>query len=228
MKTIPFITACIFSACFAGAALAAPELAVDQPVHDFGTVVQGKKVDHIFKFRNRGDATLNVARVRTSCGCTAANVTSKALPPGGKSELKVTFDSGGFGGNISKLIYIETNDPQKPVTTLTLKGNVAEEISVTPRQLNFGSVKTNASKEIIVTVTNQGGKALKLTGVTSPLPQVKIKTGKSNLKPGETTTLSVTVTPRAEDRYLSGYLTIATDNAARKEIVIPLYGSLAR
>ncbi|RII25846.1 MAG: hypothetical protein CXR31_12635 [Geobacter sp.] len=228
MKTIPLITACIVSSCFAGTALAAPELAVDQPVHDFGTVVQGKKVDHIFKFRNRGDATLNVIRVRTSCGCTAANVTTKALPPGGKSELTVTFDSSGFGGNISKLIYIETNDPQKPVTNLTLKGNVAEEISVTPRQLNFGTVKTNESKGITVTVSNQGSKPLKLTGAKSPLPQVRIKTGKTYLKPGETTTLSVTVTPRAEDRFLSGYLTITTDNSARKEIVIPLYGSLAR
>lgn len=227
MKIISLITALIVLTCFAGAALAAPELAVDQPVHDFGTVVQGKKVDHVFTFRNRGDAPLNVARVRTSCGCTAANVTNKTLSPGGKSELKVTFDSSTFGGNISKLIYLETNDPQKPVATLTLKGNVAEEIVVTPRQLNFGTVKTNASKEMTVTVSNQGSKPLKLTSVKSPLPQVTIKTGKTTLKPGESASISITVTPRTEDRFLSGYLTIATDNTTRKEIMVPLYGSLA-
>lgn len=226
MKTIRLLTVITISLCFASTALAAPDLAVDQPVHDFGTVVQGKKVDHIFKFRNKGDAPLNVVRVRTSCGCTAANVTTKTLLPGGNSELKVTFDSSTFGGNISKLIYLETNDPQKPVTTLTLKGSVAEEVVVTPRQLNFGTVKPTVSKEMVVTVSNQGGKAVKLTAVKSPLSQVTIKTGKTKLKPGETTTLAVTVTPRSEDRFLSGYLTITTDNPARKEIMIPLYGSL--
>ena len=228
MKIISIATALILVTCFAGVALAAPELAVDQPVHDFGSVVQGKKVDHVFKFRNTGDAPLNVVRVRTSCGCTAANVTTKTLPPGGSSELKVTFDSSTFGGAISKLIYLETNDPQKPVANLTLKGNVAEEVVVTPRQLNFGAVKPTVSKEMVVTVSNQGSKTVKLTTVKSPLSQVAIKTGKTRLKPGETTTLTVTVTPRSEDRFLSGYLTITTDHPTREEIMIPLYGSLTR
>jgi uncharacterized cupredoxin-like copper-binding protein len=228
MKLIRLVATLFISCCFATAAFAAPELAVDQPLYDFGSVVQGKKIDHVFTFRNKGDTPLTVVRTRTSCGCTVASVSSKNLAPGATGEVRITFDSSTFNGKISKQVYLETNDPRKPVFTLTLNGTVAEEIVVNPRQLNFGTVKPGVSKELVVSIENQGAKPVKLTSVKSPVPQVSIKQGKTQLKPGESTKLTVTVTPRAEDRFLSGYLTITTDNPNRSEIMVPIYGSLAR
>ncbi|MCF8029016.1 MAG: DUF1573 domain-containing protein [Desulfobacteraceae bacterium] len=42
-----------------------PEASVDHPVHDFGTVLAGKSVQHEFVIRNTGDAPLEILSVKT-------------------------------------------------------------------------------------------------------------------------------------------------------------------
>ena len=51
---------------------------------------------------------------------------------------------------------------------------------------------------------------------------------KAQLKQGESGVIDVTVTPRAEDRMLSGYLFITTDNPQKSEIIVPLYASAVK
>ncbi|WP_298435127.1 DUF1573 domain-containing protein [Geobacter sp.] len=209
-------------------ALAAPAISADRPVFDFGTITAGKKIAHVFTLRNRGDSPLTILRTKTSCGCTVANVTARSIEPGRSAELKTTFDSSSFRGKVTKTITVETNDPATPVYTLTLQGTIREEIVVSPRQLNLGLVKLGASKVVQLTVENQGERPLKIVSITTPMPQVKAAFRKTALKPGESATVTVTVTPRNEDRFLSGYLSINTDVPGRAEISIPLYGSVGK
>ncbi len=209
-------------------ALAAPILAVDKPVFDFGTIPQGKKLNHVFKLINKGDSPLTITKTRTSCGCTVANVSSKTIEPGKSTELKITFDSASFGGKVTKTITVESNDPATPTTTLTIKGTINEELVVTPRQLNLGQTKVGSSKELTVALENHGERTIKILSVTTPMPQVKAINKKQTLKPGETAQVTVTVTPRPEDRFLSGFLVVATDIPGKPEITVPLYGSVAK
>ena len=106
-----------------------PALKFEKEMWDFGNVKQGKILTHVFKFRNDGDATLVVKQVKTSCGCTAALVSKKEIPPGKQGEIKVTFNTRGFAGRVSKFIYIESNDPQESKKQLT----VSASINVPPR-----------------------------------------------------------------------------------------------
>jgi len=209
-------------------ALAAPILAVDKPVFDFGTIPQGKKLNHVFKLINKGDSPLTITKTRTSCGCTVANVSSKTIEPGKSTELKITFDSASFGGKVTKTITVESNDPATPTTTLTIKGTINEELVVAPRQLNLGQTKVGSSKELTVTLENHGERTIKILSVTTPMPQVKAISKKQTLKPGDTAQVTVTVTPRPEDRFLSGFLVVATDIPGKPEITVPLYGSVAK
>lgn len=209
-------------------ALAAPILAVDKPVFDFGTIPQGKKLNHVFKLINKGDSPLTITKTRTSCGCTVANVSSKTIEPGNSTELKITFDSASFGGKVTKTITVESNDPATPTTTLTIKGTISEDLVVTPRQLNLGQTKAGNSKELSVNLENHGDRTIRILSVTTPMTQVKATTKKQTLKPGEKTEVTVTVTPRPEDRFLSGFLVVATDIPGKPEITVPLYGSVAK
>lgn len=211
-----------------GPAFAAPVIRVERPVHNFGTITQGNKLDHTFVIRNSGDSPLKIANIRPACGCTAANATVPLVSPGKSSEVKVTFNSANFFGNVSKTIAVETNDPKTPVFTLTLTGNVVEEVAVNPKQLNLGQIKTGNTKSVSLTMENRGTKTIRLISVKSPMPQVVIKTGKNILKAGESTTITVNITPRTEDKMLSGYLSIITDNPAKPEIMVPVYGSPTR
>lgn len=210
------------------AAHAAPHASVTHPLYDFGAVPQGKKVEHAFIVRNTGDSPLAIKSIRPSCGCTAANASSPVVQPGKTAEIKVTFNSANFTGAVHKTIALGTDDPKAPVTTLTLKGSVIEEITVKPRQVNLGRLKAGSTTVVVVEVVNNGKHPVRLVSVRSPLPQVSVKMTKDVIKPGESAAINVTASPSRGDQMLSGYLTIRTDDPAKAEIIVPVYASIAK
>ncbi len=225
MKLSPLSLASILLITWVTAAMAAPEMAVDQPAFDFGSIYQGKKAEHIFTIRNSGDSPLVIKSVRPSCGCTAASITTSVIPPGKAGGIKSSFDSTNFTGAVKKTIEVNTNDFRSPTSTLTLQGMVIEEILINPKQLSLGKVKVNETARASLVVTNKGNKPLKLTSVRSPLPQIMAVVDKKLLNPGESAKISVTIRPGSGDRLLSGYLAISTDNPDKAEILVPVYGS---
>ena len=49
-----------------GAAEKAPVIAFDGIAKDFGTVTEGQSLKHVFTFKNKGDATLEILKVEPS------------------------------------------------------------------------------------------------------------------------------------------------------------------
>jgi hypothetical protein len=206
-------------------AIAAPEISVDRPVYDFGSISQGKKEEHVFIIRNKGNTPLTIKSVRPSCGCTAITTSASVIAPGKSGEIKASFNSANYSGAVNKTVTVDSNDPKVPSSILNLRGTVIEDIQITPKQLNLGQVKIDATKKATVTVSNRGSKPLKLTAVKSTLPQIAPAAGKKLIKPGESISILVSVTPRKGDRLLSGYISIMTDSPAKPEITVPVYGS---
>lgn len=101
-----------------------PEAVFLRKSYDFGEIVEGEKVSTIFLFKNKGDSDLIVKDIRVSCGCTAVLLSSKIIKPGKTSELKITFDSKGFKGDIKKSVYVHLNDPKRPIIQLIIKSKV--------------------------------------------------------------------------------------------------------
>lgn len=229
MKPLRFllsVTAIMLS--FASVAVGAPVASVDNPVFDFGTVLQGKHVDHVFILKNKGGSVLNIGNVSTSCGCTVADVSTRSIAPGKHSDIRVSFNSTNFSGIINKSVTIQTNDPKTPVYTLILKGSVFEEINFTPKQLNLGEIKIGARKDVSINVTNSGKHPVNLTSVKTTMPQVLVKTKKATVKAGGKAVINISVTPRSEDRFMGGYITINTNSPEKPEIIIPLYATATR
>lgn len=92
--------------------------------HDFGRLIQGEKVIHVFRFTNTGDADLILSQVSASCGCTASKYTKTAIKPGEEGTIEVTFDSGGQRGIQNKTITVISNG-QPQSTVLRIKGQVS-------------------------------------------------------------------------------------------------------
>jgi uncharacterized cupredoxin-like copper-binding protein len=230
MKISLSALALLTNLCLAAAALAAPELSVTEANYNFGTIAQGKKVPHNFVIRNSGDAPLQIKEVTVSCGCTAAKPSASLIAPGKTAEIQVVFDSSSFTGKVQKSISVLTNAGKAPNFTLNMEGTIVEVLQVAPRQLSLGPVKPGAAKQMTVTVTNRDSVSVKLLSVsatTNTLP-TKAVIKKGELKPGETGTIELTITPRADAKVMSGYLHIMTDCAQKKEIIIPMYASLAK
>lgn len=95
----------------------------DQKSYDFGTVAEGEKVAHTFKFTNTGTNTLVLESVKASCGCTASNFTKDPVAPGSEGSVEVVFNSAGRPGpNHKSLTVVANTDPR--TTVLTFNVNV--------------------------------------------------------------------------------------------------------
>lgn len=91
---------------------------------NFGQVKEGTTVSHTFEIVNKGSDVLQIKDVRTSCGCTAALVSSSTLKPGEKGTLKVDLDTKGRQGKMSRTISIVSNDPEQSTRVITIYAEV--------------------------------------------------------------------------------------------------------
>jgi hypothetical protein len=85
------------------------EMTFESQTHDFGTIKQGDKVVHEFKFTNTGKQDLIIAYAKGSCGCTVPEYPKQAIKPGGKGSIKVSFNSAGKIGETSKTVTLTCN-----------------------------------------------------------------------------------------------------------------------
>ena len=90
---------------------------------DFGTIKEGEKVTHEFKFKNTGTVDLHIVSVQATCGCTSPEYPSDPIAPNGEDKITVTFDSNGRPGNNGKKVQILYNGKPK-VAFLKITANV--------------------------------------------------------------------------------------------------------
>ena len=96
-----------------------PVITFEESQFDFGTIDKGTHVEHIFKFKNAGDAPLMIVNAKSSCGCTVPEWTKDAVAPGAEGQLLVKFDGSGQN-QVSKTITLTTNT-KEGTETLTIK-----------------------------------------------------------------------------------------------------------
>jgi uncharacterized cupredoxin-like copper-binding protein len=92
--------------------------------HDFGKVPEGQKIEYTFKFENKGTESLIIKDIKTSCGCTAAVVSSNSIKPGEVGSIKVDFDTKNRSGRNSKSVTIVSNDNKEPNKVITIYADV--------------------------------------------------------------------------------------------------------
>ena len=77
----------------------------------------------LFPFKNKGNDTLLISNVQSSCGCVVGSGPREPIPPKGKNVIKVKYDTKRVG-SINKTVTVTTNDPLNPTIVLAIKGNV--------------------------------------------------------------------------------------------------------
>jgi len=91
--------------------------------YDFGTIKQGKKVMHVFTFKNTGKNDLVISRALGSCGCTVPEYPKQPISPGKTAKIKVFFNSTGKKGAQQKTVSVYANVPNGGVV-ITIKANI--------------------------------------------------------------------------------------------------------
>jgi len=152
-----------------------PTIFFKEPDFNFGKIYKGQKVEHVYKFENTGNDTLNIKKVKTSCGCTAAILTNHTIPPAETGEIRVTYNPGSNTGNVKKSITVLTDDPEHSSYRLTIFGEIIEDVSVKPRNVDFGAIyigeKTNENKTI--SIESKSTPNFKIKKITSSKPFIE-------------------------------------------------------
>ena len=90
---------------------------------DFGTIDEGEKVSHTYKFTNTGIEPLIIKDAKGSCGCTVPSWPKEPVAPGATGEMLVEFNSKGKSGSQNKRVTITANtNPGQ--TFINIKGEV--------------------------------------------------------------------------------------------------------
>jgi hypothetical protein len=105
-------------------AAAAPRIRVEPEGFDFGKAQPGKTLRKEFTIRNFGDAELVIEGVSTTCGCTAAISAQSRVEPGGRTSLRVTFDTRTFSGKVERDVLVRSNDPKTPLVQVRVSATV--------------------------------------------------------------------------------------------------------
>jgi hypothetical protein len=102
----------------------APRIQVEPESFDFGSVQQGKTLRRDFTIRNFGDAELVIEGVSTTCGCTAALAAQSRVEPGGRTVLRVTFETRTYSGKVERNVMVRSNDPKAPLVQVRVGATV--------------------------------------------------------------------------------------------------------
>jgi hypothetical protein len=101
-----------------------PKLSLSKNQHDFGKVEEGKLVEVKIGLKNNGKGVLEIQEVKSSCGCTAALVSSKKLSPGESGNIRIELDTANREGILTRTVTIYSNDPTAPNQVITLTANI--------------------------------------------------------------------------------------------------------
>jgi hypothetical protein len=104
----------------------APVLIFNSKTFNLGKIKSSAQNNVEFKFTNEGGRDLIIRNIKAACGCTAVQEGTQGvgIKPGESGSIKAVFNSGGFKGNVTKAIYVYSNDPKNSETILMLNADV--------------------------------------------------------------------------------------------------------
>lgn len=96
-----------------GAAFAQPVLDVSTDTLDFGTVTPRQFVMGTVEVYNRGNDTLIIKNIETSCGCTAATPDASRIAFMETATIRMSMNIDHKSGRFVQWVRLKTNDPKR-------------------------------------------------------------------------------------------------------------------
>ena len=164
-RALPFLLPVLAASALIGQA---PKIAFDATHFDFGRISPDKKVSHLYKVTNAGNAILSITNVRPACGCTSTVTGQWSVKPGESTDIEATFDPRGQRGIVRKSIVVVSNDPASPETTLTFDAEVVQPIQPSKDNVFFDNVDRGGAASDSIRFISHDGNPVKLTGAEVP------------------------------------------------------------
>jgi hypothetical protein len=217
-----------------------PKIFSPKPVHDFGTVLEGKTVTHNFEIVNNGKAELEIQKVSATCGCTAANPVKNKLMPGEKTTIKVEFNSTSRMGPQEKYVYVFSNDKENPNLRLSFScvvvdkmtaaqfNNKIPKLMISKTSHDFGDVEEGKVVSVKFDIKNSGNDLLKIENVKTTCGCTAALLSSKTIKPGETGDLKIDLDTANREGKLTRTVTIISNDPAQPSQSITLFVNILK
>jgi len=204
-------------------AASGPKIEIDKESYDYGTVQYGTNPTAQFELTNAGDETLVIQKVRASCGCTKAVHGTTEVPPGGKTMVSATYETEGERpGRKKKSLHIHTNDPEKPVLTVTLTADLVREVLVDPPALTKKLSEFQERITFAVKISNSSSKPVTVSKVEliGSKGKIYLEPATVVVQPGDRAPFEIIMELAREDRwpYQMGNVVLYTDNPLENKV----------
>ena len=214
----------------------------------FGTAEKGDVKKVYFQIRNDGAGILKLHEPKTDCGCLKPKIFPRQLEKAQVAALEVTVVTSVIEGVAeNKHVILYSNDPRYPNgLQLEVTGTVHSTINWRPPRVLFDAVRlggTDTKRVLEVYDTRNIGLELKRVLTTSPMLKAEYEpttvkdvprretneeTGEEEIKelsyPGYR--IEVSLTEEAQVGRIAQLLMIETNYEPRKEMNIPIVGSI--
>lgn len=186
---------------------AEPILRFDKNSLDIGTLTEDDTPQtYRFTGRNMSKEAVTVTKVRTTCGCTAAELPARKILPGETATIVLTYHPKNHPGTINTDAFVYLSCSEKhPVARLTLTGNVvpgADEWARYPyamgklrlkqNRMEFQEVMPGKRPSERILCGNSGDKPLRLSALVIP-KFATFRTEPEVIQPGSEADIVVTI-----------------------------------
>jgi len=211
-----------------GHAAAKKALAVfKETTHDFGKVKQGDVLTYEFIFTNKGEGTLSVERVETSCGCTAALASADKIAPGAEGKIKATLNTHGYQGKFTRYIFFSSNDASSQRRELSVTADIEvppqAKIELDRYNIDMGVVLEGESPSVKVLIKNVGERELKVEIGQQDIKfssEGKPLTFPLSIQAGGSKEVELTFPPQTKVGSLRDYVLIRSNDAVRSTLSV--------
>jgi hypothetical protein len=138
-------------------------------VRSFQATAADEQLVADFAFVNRGERTVNILAITSTCAACISGVTDRTnIPPQHGGVVSVRFDFGMRTGPQSKAVLVQTDDPNEPQVRLQLDVHIPEVVRLEPTFSAWQVGAQPVTKTNRVTVLYPGAR---LEGIT-PTPPI--------------------------------------------------------
>ena len=189
--------------------MVAGELAFESKLEEVEVPLDGRRVTADFKFENKTDKDVAIAKYNATCSCMTVQVKGGKLSyaPGESGVIRGVFDMGNFSGTVDKSVQIWLDDDPEnaPSVVLTARINIPVLVEVEPKTLRWDVGGDTKSQTISITMHHD--EPIHVTSVNSANPHFNLEL--KTIEDGAKYELQVTPTDAGEQRI--GLISIETD-----------------
>lgn len=183
--------------------------------------LDGRRVTADFKFENKSDEEVAIAKYNATCSCMTVQVKGGKLSyaPGESGVIRGVFDMGNFSGTVDKSVqlWLDDDPEEAPSVTLTARIHIPVLVDVEPKTLRWDVGGKMESQTI--TVSMKHDEPIKVTSVNCANPDFKIEL--KVVEEGKKYELEVS--PTDNESQSIGLISIETDCAIKKHAVQRAY-----